>query len=227
MIPKSMTVIWIGNQSLRPDKWINTWRDKHPDWKFRIVGNDELYGRKWQGQHVIDAYLSENCYPAVADVMRYNLLYDEGGFGADADSECLEPIDELLGDNQALAVYENEQARAGWVSPLQASVKGGHFAKALLDNLPDVVPKGRNPIRGMTLERPVFVTGNAYMKRIIANYTKLTGRAIADDLKILPSHTLIPIHYTGARYDGDGKVYAVQKWGDTSKRGKGVISYDW
>ena len=35
------------------------------------------------------------------------------------------------------------------------------------------------------------------------------------ELTILPSHFFIPEHFSGARYDGGGPVYARQHWGST------------
>jgi len=34
-------------------------------------------------------------------------------------------------------------------------------------------------------------------------------------ISILPSHTFIPEHYTGEKYQGNGKIYANHLWGTT------------
>ena len=36
-----------------------------------------------------------------ADILRYELLYEHGGFFIDADSECINPLDDFLTDNKA------------------------------------------------------------------------------------------------------------------------------
>jgi hypothetical protein len=50
-IPKKLHVIWVGDESKRPDHWIQTWRDKHPTWEFRLWGNTEydgVPGTRWR-----------------------------------------------------------------------------------------------------------------------------------------------------------------------------------
>lgn len=228
MIPKKLHVIWIGDESKRPDEWIKTWQDKHPDWEYKIWGNKELEEHDWINKGIIEQYLKEKRYPGVADVMRYQILYEEGGMVHPADSTCVNSINELM-TAPAIAVYENETVRPGFISPLYASEPHGMFVKTLIDNLPDTPPLA--PHQSRTIERPskapVQVTGNIFMKNIVENYTKLTGRNLADDLVILPSYTFNPIHHTGLRYEGNGKVYAVQQWGSTSEAGIGVQKYDW
>lgn len=219
-IPKLMHCIWIGDDSKRPDHLLQSWKDKHPDWEYRLWRNKDLYGRKWKNQSLIDVYLREKRYPGVADVMRYEILYENGGFLHPADSLCLHNIEPLLkGSHDALAVYEQEDVRPGLVSPLYGCSKGNPFAKALIDNLPAIPPKAFNR-RPLISKAPWQVTGNAYMRRMIAkeNYPGLL---------ILPSYRFNPIHHTGLTYEGKGKVYAVQQWGSTTDAGIGVKEYNW
>lgn len=217
-IPRKLHTIWIGDDSKRPDVLLQTWQDKHPDWEYRIWNNDDLYGRTWKNQKIIDVYLHEKRYPGVADVMRYEILYEHGGFIHPADSLCLENIEPLLDPKyDAYGVYEQEEVRPGLVSPLYACAPGNEFAKALIDNLPTIPP--RAPGRAIS-KAPWQVTGNDYMRRMIerTNYPKLL---------IWPSYRLNPIHHTGVKYTGRGKVYAVQQWGATSAAGIGIKDYTW
>lgn len=203
-IPKNLFCIWIGDESKRPDKWIQTWKDKHPGWNYKIIGNKEFESHKWHNKELIDSYLAEGRYPAVADIMRYQLLYEEGGFCHPADSICLEPLDGLFNDGfEAYAVYENEKVRSGLISPLYASAKGGKLAYELMTGLPKVAPKAKNGKN----RAPWQVTGNLYMRTSIT-MTKAS-------VKVLPSYTFTPVHYTGDIYRGDDKVYACQMWSTT------------
>jgi hypothetical protein len=200
---KNMFIIWIGDKPV-PIENIESWRIHHPEWNFRVVGNYELHNRGWHNQRLIDAYLQEGRYAGVADVMRYELLYEEGGFCPPADAYCLRPTDELFTNGDAFAVYENERVRHGLTSPLYACKQGNEFARLLVHTLPKKPPmrKGRNLA-------PVKVTGNYYMRRMIAIHTP--------DITIFPSHYFIPIHFTGDTYTGRDKPYAVQLWGTTSE----------
>lgn len=215
-IPKNLFTIWVGDMAKCPHAFIDTWEQAHLDWNHTIFDNETLYGRQWKNQSLIDTYLKEKRYPGVADVMRYELLHEIGGFCHPADSICLHPIDNLLdSDHDAYGVYENEKVRPGLVSPLYACSKGNSFAKYLIDNLPSQPPK-RNGVS----RPPWIVTGNKYMRDSIKamNY---------DRLKIWPSYRFTPIHHTGERYEGKEKVYACQQWGATSEAGIGVNKYEW
>jgi len=218
IIPKKLHTIWIGDDKKRPDHLLETWQELHPEWEYKIWNNDDLYGRTWKNQKLIDVYLDEKRYAGVADVMRYEILYEEGGFVHPADSKCLHNIEPLLSPKyDAYGVYENEKVRPGLVSPLYACTKGNKFAKALVDNLPHIPP--RAPGRAIS-KAPWQVTGNDYMRRMIKkeNYKGLL---------IWPSYRFTPVHYTGETYKGRGKVYAVQQWSTTSRAGIGIKEYRW
>ena len=52
----------------------------------------------------------------VADMMRWEILYNEGGIVLDADSISLRPLDEFLLDCEAFACWESEIARPGLIA---------------------------------------------------------------------------------------------------------------
>lgn len=210
---KTLHCIWIGDETKRPDKWIKTWKDKHPGWEYILWDNEALIARDWHNKELLQSYLSEGRYPVVADIMRYQILYEYGGFMHPADSVCLEPTDELFTDYDSYAVYENETVRPGLISPLYGAEKGSTFAYELMTNLPKVAPKakdGRN-------KAPWQVTGNLYMQKMYAK-TKA-------NVKVFPSYTFTPIHYTGETYKGNDKVYAVQMWGTTAEWTNKPVDY--
>lgn len=205
-IPRHLYCIWVGPKPA-PMKWINTWNDKHPDWEHVLFDNETIFGRTWRNQRLIDAYREMENWPGVADVARYEILYENGGAMHGADSICLFPIDELFTDPayDCYSVYENEKVRPGLVAPLYACTKHNAFAKQLIEGLKDVEPG-----------TPWKTTGNLYMQKMIALHHPKT-------LKIWPSYTLLPEHFTGELYGGTGKVYATHKWGSTFE---GINRYD-
>lgn len=220
-IPKILFTIWIGDETKEPVDLIESWKQKHPNWEHRVYRNKDLYGRKWKNQRLIDVYLKEGRYAGVADVMRYELLYEHGGFCHPADSECLHNIEPLLDKNfDAFGVYENEKVRPGLVSPLYACTPKHRFAGFLVNNLPTIPPRAKRPTGKLISKAPWQVTGNAYMKRMIAEHRDLS-------LYIWPSYRFNPIHHTGETYTGRGKVYACQQWGTTTNAGIGVKEYKW
>lgn len=121
---------------------MKTWIDKHPDWAYTLYDNDYLYNNEFRTWPQIEEYLKRGWYAGAADLLRYEILYREGGYLAGADSLCLHPIDELLEDGGELyTVYENEFLRGQLVAPIVAAVPGHPFVKELIDRLSSVAPR--------------------------------------------------------------------------------------
>jgi tetratricopeptide (TPR) repeat protein len=204
-IPNKLHHIWVGPKEA-PTEWMNTWKEKNPDWEYTLWDNEKVFGRKWINQKHIDYYREKQIWHGVADVVRYEILFEQGGFMPGADSICLEPIDELFVDGfECYGVYENEKVRPGLVSPLYACEPQCNFAKQLIDGLTAKEEVGE----------PWVCTGNRYMQEMIAS--KLPP------IKIFPSHVFNPIHFTGETYKGTGKIYGKQMWGTTLNKYKNNV----
>jgi mannosyltransferase OCH1-like enzyme len=200
MIPKIFHFIWVGDESKRPDNCIQTWRDAHPEWEFRIWGNAELDGRAWVNKHHIDA-MRQRELNGVADMMRWEILYENGGIVFDADSVCARPLDDELLDCAAFASWESEIARPGLIA---AGYFGCEAGNAFVGQIIQDIAASPSVVNAMAWETvgPLRLT-ECYRK---FQYTPL---------RIYPSHYFIPQHFTGLTYEGDGPVYAYQLWGST------------
>jgi hypothetical protein len=177
---------------------METWREKHPEWQYMLWDNDKILNAAFENQKHFDFFWERKIWHGVADVARYEILLNHGGFMPAADSECYLPVDELFEDaREAYGVYENEIMAPGLISPLTACCPGSGFARELVDGLRAKAEVGE----------PWQTTGNLYMQQM-AESTK-------HDFKIFPSHFFNPTHWTGNSYTGDGKIYASQKWGTT------------
>ncbi|MFC4351817.1 hypothetical protein ACFOW6_09710 [Fodinicurvata halophila] len=180
---------------------MQTWPEKHPDWAYRLYGNNDLKRMDFRTRAQIDEYLRRGQYHGVADLMRYEILYREGGYMAGADSICLHNIEELLTRPCAHTVYENELVRGELVAPVVACPPGDPFVGQLVEQLARTDPRH--------LHDPWHSTGNLFVSRMIWEWRP--------DIVIWPSYRLIPVHYTGVSYEGDGKVYANQLFGATRR----------
>ena len=111
MIPKTLHIIWVGDDRKRPDNCIRTWVERNPGWTVTLWGNDDLANYGWyNARHMREmAPLELN---GVADLMRWEILYNEGGFVVDADSSCTRPLDDWLLESEAFAWFARA-ARAG------------------------------------------------------------------------------------------------------------------
>lgn len=198
-IPKKMSHIWIGPRPA-PADWMKTWRDHHPDWEYTLFDNDYLAMRKFRTQAQINEYLKRGKYAGVADLMRLEILLEQGGFMPGADSICLRNMDHLFSEECAYTVYENELVRGRLVSPIQAAEPGNPFVERLIQALCRVDPAD--------LEDPWVSTGNLFLAKKIEE--------ISPKIIIFPSHFTIPLHYSGVCYEGGGDVYALQMFGSTN-----------
>ena len=204
-VVKNMIHIWVGPKQA-PIKWMNTWKDKHPEWNYWIFTDEMLKDKisSFHNKHLIEEYYNRKKFNGVADLIRYELLYRTGGFIPPADAICLHNTDDLFTspDEYCYSVYENEKLRPRYISPIMASNPENEFVKILIDNL--------HSLNAEDLKDEVWKsTGNEWLARMIHNHEpKIT---------IWPSYTLIPKHYekSSVRYNGPGKVYADQLWGST------------
>jgi mannosyltransferase OCH1-like enzyme len=206
-IPKVLKHIWIG-PNLAPFRWMNTWKEKHPDWQYSVFDNAQLQSRTFHNQHLIDEYMDRKLYAGVADLIRYEILYEAGGFIPEADSVCLLNTDPLwVEDSESCyTVYENEKHRPNYVSPIYACNPKNKFLEIIIEHL--------HQCPAHKLRNKVYVsTGNLFLAEMI--------KAHRPRIKIFPSHYFIPSHYTAIdeQYTGTDPVYAEQYWGSTFEEG--------
>ena len=208
-IPKIMGHIWVGHLQ-SPQTWMQTWRDFHPDWEYRLYDNEFLFSRRWKNQELINAFYARKEYAGVSDLMRYEILEEVGGFIPEADSVCLRATDELLNTTEAAyTVHENENVKSGLVSPFLASVPNHPI-------FPYLQVRAKRRIDPATLKPAWRSVGNRFLKFAIEEALQ----DIKSKLVIFPSHYFIPEHKDTGMYQGDGPVYCNQLWGTTLKRYK-------
>jgi len=200
-IPRVIHIVWVGDEKKRPDQFIGSWREKNPEWKVRIWGNDDLTRLSWDNKAHMMAYYNSGNYHGVADLMRYEILFREGGFCVDADSICVSTLDDNLFDAPIVCCYENEPTRPGMIAVgYIAALPGLHFFENLIreiqadQTVPSVVPW--------------IATGPKRFTATVESHKP-------EGIKILPSYTFIPEHFDAPPYTGDEKIYARQMWGTT------------
>ena len=201
MVPRTMGQIWIGPYP-RPKDWMQTWQDAHPDWTYRVYDNDYLLNRRFRNQALINAYFRQGLFAGVADLMRYEILLDEGGFIAAADSLCLHPVDAIITEARAYAVYEYPVRPTTLISPFLASEPGNPVIARVVKRLSRNQPKD--------LRAPWRSTGNGFLRGFFRKNPDLL-----EQVTIFPGHYFNPEHYHGETYSGPDRIYARQLWGTT------------
>jgi mannosyltransferase OCH1-like enzyme len=200
VIPKKLHFVWVGDESKRPDNCINTWRKHHPDWEIKVWGNKEYEGEWVNKPHMEQMWQRE--LNGVADMMRYEILYNEGGITLDADSICIKPLPDWLLEPSEFACWENEICRTGLVA---AGYLGSISQSVFFGQIISDIQASQTVCDKMAWETvgPMRVTETFYTLKY--------------PLTIYPSHYFIPQHFSGQKYDGTGQVFAKQFWGSTRR----------
>lgn len=198
MIPKKLHFVWVGDESKCPHNCIQSWKDLNPDYEVKVWGNKELE-KGWHNAHHMSQMWNRELN-GVADIMRYEILYSEGGITLDADSVCVRPLEDWLLEPKEFACWENEHARPGLVA---AGYLGSVPQSPFFGQIVNDIHNESTVIDKMAWETvgPMRVT-NTWKKY---NYP----------ITIYPSHYFIPQHFAAPPYTGSGQVFAEQLWGST------------
>ena len=181
---------------------MQTWPEKHPDWEYRVYDNEFLMEFPFRNRKLINEYFWRGEYAGVQDLMRFEILYEFGGFMADADSICRHPVDELLVDKGACTFYDQADTEKAGVSPFLAAEPGNPVLGEVISRLAQLKP--------WDLLKPWRSTGNRFLIRAIREIGM-------EKVTIWPSHYFIPWHHSDPNnvYSGPNKVYAEQQWATT------------
>ena len=130
MIPKKLHYIWIGGNPL-PDlakKCIESWKKFCPD--YEIVAWDESNLNIDINEYCREAYDARK-FAFASDVLRYDVVYREGGIYMDIDVELIKPIDDLL-ENKMFLGFET----AKWINPglIMGAEAGSEVVKELIES---------------------------------------------------------------------------------------------
>ena len=208
-IPKIIHQLWIGSKPA-PTKFMNTWKEKHEKLGFEyIFWNEkelEKRGMKLTLKDKIDSMEEIN---GKADIIRWEILEKYGGVFVDADSICIEPVDDTLLKCKAgcFAGYEQEQIRKGLIATGTMGFPPHHLiVKRCIKWIRE------NPVsNALTRQRAWYNVGPGLLTRIVNDYS------MHDNIKVFPSYYFLPRHYSGIEYKGHEKVYAYQEWGSTKQ----------
>lgn len=197
MIPRRFHFIWLGDAAARPDQYLGTWRRHHPEHEFRVWDSSDLAARPWRNAAQMNRCAAHD--PAgVVDLMRWEILLDEGGVVVDANSICLQRLPDWLFECEMFAAWENELARPGLISTgVVGSMRDNPFLAGLVEELRGDANLAALPAWQATGPRRLT---ESHRRQGYANLT------------VVPSHFFLPSHYTGVAYCGTGPVYAEQCW---------------
>ncbi len=200
VIPKLLHIVWVGDESKRPDNCIQTWVKKNPEWVVKVWGNEDLARESWRNaKHIQD--MSRQELSGVADLMRYEILYYYGGFAVDADSICVKPLEDWLLDASEFTCWESEIHRPGLLAAgYLAAERGSPFIGQIIEDLHEL---------------DTVVDRMAWQSVGPLRLTETWQKYKYHNLTVYPSHYFIPEHFAGGAYTGNGHVFAKQYWAST------------
>lgn len=201
-IPKILHQIWIGPKS-PPTILMKTWEDKHPDFEYILWTEDELLRREMELTCIyqIDTINEIN---GKADIIRWEILKKYGGVFVDADTICIEPIDEYFMCKSGFACFENENIRGALVATTYMGFTPNHPVCTDIVKWISESDEAQYNIKNL---RAWGSVGPALLTRFLD-----TGK-YRSCFSVFPSHCLLPVHFTGDIYMGHEKVYAYHEWG--------------
>lgn len=209
-IPKTLHIVWVGHREA-PEPCIRSWQELNPSWVFRVWGNSDVANGNWQLRRLIDWAMSKQKYSIVSDLMRYEILFNEGGFYADADSTALRPLSDNLFEKDFVASWASEIYNPGLVNnAFLASVPAHPLLESMIGELLGI---GKWPRtwrwRKFKLKAvsAAAISGPELLTRHIRN---------APDAAILPSWVFSPEHFQGSNPQPE-PPFATHHWGSMQK----------
>lgn len=102
-IPKIIHQIWMKPDEITDEllSISKTWRDLNPDWEYRLwnrTSAESLLEEHYPD--LLPAHKAYLCEEQRVNAVSYLILHTFGGLYVDMDSECLEPIDRLIGNSE-------------------------------------------------------------------------------------------------------------------------------
>jgi mannosyltransferase OCH1-like enzyme len=180
------------------ERWQQTWREQHPGWKVKLWGEGDIPAGCLRPEvHERLRHPAER-----SDILRLEILRQEGGVYVDTDMECLRPVDELL-DGVALFLGDLKPGRTN--NAIIGAVPGHPLLEEALRGMRPAQVFGEDPKDG---------TGPHYLDRLVS--------ARRDSITIFPPAFFYPpveqpddayaIHHAARSWvDADGLRYRLQK----------------
>jgi mannosyltransferase OCH1-like enzyme len=218
-IPKKIHMIWVGDDNRKPVSCIDSWRKNHLDWQFKLWTDKDLRSTAWINEKHLRAFVEARLWPAVADLMRYEILYREGGVYVDADSFSVRPLDDWLLESEMFACWEcgfSEKRDRLVSNAFLGSVRHNSFLCYVIKR----IREKDQLLKRWSWSKMRFVpfapwrsVGPLLLTRCINDYQDRGYH----DITLLPSHMFCPNHYRGGLHSGKGVVYADHLWANTKR----------
>jgi hypothetical protein len=215
MIPKRIYYIWIGNHPL-PDKVkanIASWQEKNPDYQIIKISEDNYDIDKYQ--FVKDAY-QQRKWAFASDVIRLDVLCQNGGFYFDTDVKMLQSLEPLRKNKSVWGMETSGEVNSGLI------VGAKHGDDDLQNILAIYKHKRFVPDKTKWFD---LITTNLVSDYFIGRGMKIKNKkqTLSNGTVIYPTKYFAPLHWWGGGRV-TGKAITVHQYEDSWGTNEGKIS---
>lgn len=133
-IPRKIHQVWLGgNLPIAYKKITSTWKKYHPEWDYKLWTDQDIADF---GLINIDNYNKTKNVAIRSDILRYEILYKEGGLYVDTDFECLKSFEDLIYLNFFSGMAYTKELLM--YNGLMASIPGSNIMKSCIENIKSV-----------------------------------------------------------------------------------------
>lgn len=191
MIPRIIHQLWEDKIPL-PDVFLefaNTWKKFNPSWKYVFWDKTKMYSfiNEYYPNYIY--VLQEYKYDVQRwDVIRYLILYKFGGVYIDFDYECIESLDNLLGDKDCCFGLEPEEHAMIFqknivISNAFIAIRPKHpFMKLILETV-----KHSSSVSDEKLKYVLETTGPHLLTNLYEKYS------LKENVTLIPSEIISPL----------------------------------
>mgnify|MGYP001636537259 CR=1 FL=1 len=195
MIPKVFHQIWINKSDPELPEQFKLYRDGwlalHPDWEYKLWNLENLDFTPKR----LDLIRSASNYAQMADILRYEILFQHGGVYLDTDFECLRNIDSILIGVKNFSCSEDGRS-------VSIGIIGAEPRSVYMERCVSALPAKVGEI-DTTLE-----TGPGLLTRV------LLGEGINSDFTLFPQKWFYPYNWDELYRANElfADSYAVHRW---------------
>lgn len=135
-IARRIVQIWLGDDP-PPTRWVSTWATAHPTFEHHLWREDDIEAFGLRNRALFGRLLAAKVYDAASDVARVEILERLGGVYIDADSICLEPLDDAPFMHSSFFATREIHERGGFyvTNAFMGSVPGHPLLRSYIDHL--------------------------------------------------------------------------------------------
>lgn len=184
-IPKKLHFIWLGRPMPEEyKKYIQSWRDFHPDWEFKLWIEQDLPTFNFVNRDIFD---EANNYSRKADIWCLEILEQFGGLYLNIDFQCLKRMDMLHYTYDFYIAMQPLDTNIVQIGTGLIAAKPYH---PLITYCREKIRETRNIVQIIVATGPIFFT------KCYLDYYATVPKALQERNVVFPASYFYPLGYT-------------------------------